>query len=156
MENLDSIKDNNVRSLARKVYDILADGKLDFKSEIEVDDVYFQVERGQTFVFSIDIRGNLTEFYLKRINFTVLNNDDFDAYAKEIIFIIGSIIKCDFKIVRLNLFGKILKSEIIFSDSLCLALHTNFILSQIGFLFPGKVKKVVEEGEEYLVDVRNL
>lgn len=145
MDRLEKIKDPKIRTLATRLYDSLILTKRVSLFEVEVNDFYIQIGEEESFKFSVDFQGELTEFFLEDRNFSVFNEGSFETYANTIEDITDSVVSGDYHFEFFKLNGRYIKTVIVFRKSIII-LYKNLTFDLINMFFPHKITKTLVKG----------
>jgi hypothetical protein len=144
--NLEEINDSNVKNLAKQIYDLLSTtGKIAL-FEILGNDVYCQIGEGDSFTFSVALRGDEAGFFLSEMNFSLSNNNNYEEFRNNILAVIKSSLKGNYQIETVRLGEIILSSLLVFENTLRIRLYKNLLSSALN-IFSAQVKKVITIGK---------
>jgi len=127
--NFDEIDDAEIKDLAIVIYNALSITRNITVFEILVNDIYCQVGKKGSFVFSVEVRGNDAEFFLYDFNFLLSNTGDYQIFRANILIVIESVLTGDYEIENVKLGKLTLSSTIVFLKKLRVQLYRSFFLS---------------------------
>jgi len=127
--NFDEIDDAEIKDLAIVIYNALSITRNITVFEILVNDIYCQVGKKESFVFSVEVRGNDAEFFLYDFNFLLSNTGDYQIFRANILIVIESVLTGDYEIENVKLGKLTLSSTIVFLKKLRVQLYRSFLLS---------------------------
>jgi hypothetical protein len=143
--NFQNISHLNTRQLSMEIYDSLAVTNRITLFEILSDDIYCQVGENESFVFSVEVRGDDTEFFLFDMNFILSNHGDFEIYKNKILTVIKSSLCGSYEIEIVKFNSITLKVAIVFQKTLRIGLYEN-LLSSFFSLFKYSLTHRIKEG----------
>lgn len=135
--------------LAREIYERLAlTDRISFEEILE-NDVYLQVGDKESFTFSVEVRGDDAEFFLYKFNFLVSNENDFETYKENILRVVEAAVQGDYHIELLQVGARVVKSEIVFKNSLRIGLYDSVFFQVFRWFIPKRsITLVVQQGKK--------
>lgn len=135
--------------LAKEIYErLVATDRISFEEILE-NDMYFQIGDKESFTFSVEVRGDDAEFFLYNFNFLVSNENDFETYKENILRVVEAAVQGDYHIELLQVGARVVKSEIVFKNSLHIGLY-NSVFFQVfrWFISKRSITLVVQQGKK--------
>jgi hypothetical protein len=142
----DKSEDGNVRVLANQIYEALSLTGMVSLFEVLAKDIYCQIGEKDSFVFSVEVRGDDAEFFLYDMNFILSAKGGFEMFTKEILDVIHAVIKGDYQVEIIKFGEKVVLSNIIFSPNLKIRLHKS-ILYPLAKMVSSRLSRHVKKGK---------